>query len=543
MQKKEAKANNIEAQSIELSNEANSKGSNSIAPPGESDTNGTQSAMVSSDDIKQQTQQDSSRPGADTATKGGQERANKWAVLAIVAIGVFMATLDTSIVNISLPTIAHYFGVPLSGAIEWVIIAYLVVIAGVLLPIGRLADMIGRKPIWVAGLIIFTTGSAICGASVSLGMLIAARALQGLGGALIMAISPAMLTSAFPAHERGRALGMNAVIVALGVSVGPTLGGIITEHFTWRWIFYVNVPIGIIGVIATLRILTERFHRNPGRFDPWGAILLAIGLVALTLGLSFGQEWGWTSPLLIGTLIIGVLALALLVIVEQRVSDPIIKFSLLRSRVFLSANVSLILSFLALFAVSFMLPFYLEELRGFSTEQAGLLLTPLPLTIAVLAPFSGALADRIGTRWLAAGGLTIACIGLVFISQLDAHSSIWDIIWRLVLIGAGQAMFQSPNNSALMGAAPRGQQGVASGFLATGRVMGQSLSVALAGAIFASLGGGTAGLLLVSHHASPSQVAALQQTFTNGFHAAFLTSAAIAAIGIFTSLVRGKEKA
>jgi EmrB/QacA subfamily drug resistance transporter len=543
MQQKETKANNVGAQFIAPTNETGSAGSEPIAPTNESNTNGTPSTIVSPNDIKQQTTQESSLPSADNSTKGGEERANKWAVLAIVAIGVFMATLDSSIVNISLPAIAHYFGTALTGAVEWVIIAYLVVIAGVLLTIGRLADMIGRKPIWVAGLIIFTAGSAICGASVSLGMLIAARALQGLGGALIMAISPAMLTSAFPPQERGRALGMNAVIVALGVSVGPTLGGIITENFTWRWIFYVNVPIGIIGIIATLRVLTERFHRNPGRFDPLGAILLAIGLVALTLGLSFGQEWGWTSPLLVGTLTIGVIALVLLVIVEQHVSDPIIQFSLLRSRVFLSANVSLILSFLALFAVSFMLPFYLEELRGFSTEQAGLLLTPLPLTIAVLAPFSGALADRIGTRWLAAGGLAIACIGLVFISQLNAQSSVWDIIWRLVLTGIGQAMFQSPNNSALMGAAPRGQQGVASGFLATGRVVGQSLSVALAGAIFASLGGATAGLLLVSHHASPSQVAALQQTFTNGFHAAFITSAAIAAIGIFTSLVRGKEKA
>ncbi len=290
-----------------------------------------------------------------------------------------------------------------------------------------------------------------------------------------------------------------------------------------------------------MRILTERLHRNPGRFDPWGALFLAVGLVALTAGLSFGQEWGWTSPLLISTLLISVIAFILLVIAELRVKDPIIKFSLLRNRVFLSANVSLILSFLALFAVSFMLPFYLEELRGFTTEQAGLLLTPLPLTIAVLAPFSGALADRIGTRWLAAGGLTIACIGLIFISQLNAQSSIWDIIWRLVLTGVGQAIFQSPNNSALMGAAPRGQQGVAAGFLATGRVMGQSLSVALAGAVFASFGGAVAGLLLVSHRASPTQIPALQQTFSAGFHAAFITSAAIAAIGILTSLVRGKE--
>ncbi len=480
-----------------------------------------------------------------TEVDPGLEHANKWAVLAIVAVGIFMATLDTSIVNISLPTIAHYFGVALSGAIEWVIIAYLVVIAGVLLTIGRLADMIGRKPIWIAGLVIFTTGSAICGAAPSLGLLIAARGLQGLGGALLMSISPAMLTNAFPARERGRALGLNAVVVALGVSVGPTLGGIITEHLTWRWIFYVNVPIGVIGFVASMRVLTEHMRWGRGRFDPLGAVLLAIGLIALTMGLSFGQEWGWTSPLLLGTLVVGITALLALVVVERRVSDPIIDLALLRGRVFLSANASLILSFLALFAVSFMLPFYLEELRGFSTEQAGLLLTPLPLTIAVLAPFSGILADRIGTRWLAAGGLAVACLGLVLISQLNAQSSVWDIVWPLVVTGAGQAMFQSPNNSALLGAAPREQQGSASGFLATGRVVGQSLSVALAGAIFAGLGGAAAGQVLATqqynHALSAAQVSALQQTFAYGFHAAFITCAVIAAIGIFASLVRGNE--
>lgn len=473
--------------------------------------------------------------------------ANKWAVLAVLAIGIFMATLDTSIVNISLPTIARYFGVALSGAIEWVVIAYLIVIAGVLLTTGRLADMIGRKSIWAVGLVIFTTGSAICGASFSLGMLIAARALQGLGGALIMAVSPAILTSAFPASERGRALGMNAVFVALGTSVGPTLGGIITANFTWRWIFYVNVPLGIIGIIATLRILKEprRSGQERGRFDPLGAILLAIGLVCLTLGLSFGQEWGWGSPLLIGTMVVSACAFVALGIVEQRVKDPIIDFSLLHNRVFLSANVSLVLNFLALFAVSFMLPFYLEELRGYSVIEAGLLLTPLPLTIAVIAPISGALADRIGSRWLAAGGLLIACIGLAFISQLNAQSSLWDIIWRLVLTGAGQAMFQSPNNSALMGAAPRSRQGVAAGFLATGRVVGQSISVALAGAIFASLGGALAGSLLVAQqfHATLSlaQVSVLQQNFAHAFQVAFLVCAGLAATGVITSLVRGKE--
>ena len=483
--------------------------------------------------------------GATTAKKeSGQEQPNKWVVFAILAVGIFMATLDSSIVNISLPTIAHFFGVPLSGAVEWIIIAYLVVTAGVLLTVGRIADTIGRKPIWAAGLIIFTVGSAICGASVSLGMLIAARALQGLGGAFIMAISPAMLTSAFPARERGRALGMNAVIVALGVSVGPTLGGIITQSISWRWIFYVNVPLGIIGIIATLRLLRESGRKGERRFDPIGALLLAIGLVGLTLGLSFGQEWGWNSPLLISTLVISALGFIGLIFVERRVSNPIIVSTLLRSRVFLSANVSLILNFLALFAVSFMLPFYLEELRGYSTLQAGLLLTPLPLTIAVIAPFSGTLADRIGTRWLASAGLAIACTGLVFISQLNAQSSTFDIIWRLVFTGAGQAIFQSPNNSALMGAAPREHQGSAAGYLATGRVVGQSVSVALAGAIFTSLGGATAGALLVSNQFhptfSPEHISQLQQTFASGFHAAFIVCACIAAIGVFTSLVRGK---
>lgn len=362
-----------------------------------------------------------------------------------------------------------------------------------------------------------------------------------------MSVSPAMLTNAFPPVERGRALGLNAVVVALGVSVGPTLGGIITEHLTWRWIFYVNVPIGVIGFIASVRILTERMRRGRGRFDPLGAILLAVGLVALTSGLSFGQEWGWTSPLLISTLVGGVIALVALVVVERRISDPIIDLALLRGRVFLSANASLILSFLALFAVGFMLPFYLEELRGFPTQEAGLLLTPLPLTIVFLAPISGFLSDRFGTRWLAAGGLAVACLGLVLISQLNAQSSVWDIVWRLIVTGAGQALFQSPNNSALLGAAPRGRQGSASGFLATGRVVGQSLSVALAGAIFAGLGGAAAGRALAiqqyDHNAlSAAQVSILQQTFSHGFQAAFITCAVIAAIGIFASLVRGKEQ-
>jgi EmrB/QacA subfamily drug resistance transporter len=431
------------------------------------------------------------------------------------------------------------------------VISYLVVIAALLLTIGWLTDMIGRKVAWAVGLAVFTAGSALCGAAPSLSFLIAARGVQAIGGALLFAVSAAMLTAAFPPSERGRALGMNSLIVALGVSAGPAIGGLITESLSWRWIFYVNVPLGIIGFFATLRWLRETAPRVPGRFDLVGALALTAGLSALTLGFSFGQEWGWRSERLILTLVIGVAALLALVLIERVVRDPIIPFSMLRDRVFASANISLVLSFLALFAVSFMMPFYLEQLRGFGVLESGLLLTPLPLTLAVVAPFSGRLADRIGTRWLAAAGLAIACIGLALLSQLTATSSEFDIIWRLVVAGFGQALFQSPNNSALMGSAPRERQGVASGFLATGRVVEQSISVALAGAVFASLGGAAADAQLLALRARAAtdgmdavaaQMRVLEQTFVGALEAAFLVCAVVALIGVATSLVRGRER-
>ncbi|HUZ03337.1 MAG TPA: DHA2 family efflux MFS transporter permease subunit [Thermomicrobiaceae bacterium] len=484
-------------------------------------------------------------PGWIEDRNGASPAANKWAVFVVIALGIFMATLDSSIVNISLPTIARHFQVGLSGTVEWVIIAYLVVVSATLLTIGRLADMVGRKPIWATGLVIFTIGSALCGASTSLPMLVAFRAFQGLGGSLLMAISPAMLTSAFPASERGRALGLNAVMVSLGVSAGPTLGGILTQDLTWRAIFYVNVPIGVVGLIAALKILRREPNRGRGRFDPFGAGLLAVGLAALTLGLSFGQEWGWTSPRSLASIFVGIAGLVATVLFELRTSDPILDFSLFRDRVFSSASFSQILSFLALFAVSFLLPFYLEELRGYSTIRAGLLLTPLPLSIAVVAPISGTLADRVGTRWLASIGLAVACGGLVLISFLTASTPMWQLVGTLMFTGVGQGLFQSPNNSAMLGAAPRGRQGVASGILATGRTVGQSISVALAGAIFAAAGAAAAGAQLSARAAAATaagpSVADLRLTFQHGFRLSFIVCAAIAAVGIFTSLVRGSE--
>ena len=373
------------------------------------------------------------------------ERANKWVVLTLSGTATFMTTLDSSIVNIGLPSIAHAFGVPLSGNIEWVLIGYLVVIAAVLLTFGRLADMLGRKPLFLAGLAVFTLGSALCGAAPSLGTLIAARCFQGFGAAAILCVNVAMITRSFPAAERGRALGLNMILLALGVSAGPTIGGILTQTLSWRWIFYVNLPIGGLAFLAACRLLTERYHLERQRFDLLGAALLATGLAALTLGLSFGQEWGWDSFRFLSSMAIAAVALAGAAWVEQRVPAPVLDPALLRNRVFVFANVSFMICMLALFAVSFLLPFYLEELRGFDTLRSGLLLTPLPLTLALVAPMSGALADRVGSRWLAPLGLAVACAGLLLLGGLTQASSIAYLVLCLIVTGIGQGLFQSPN--------------------------------------------------------------------------------------------------
>jgi EmrB/QacA subfamily drug resistance transporter len=475
-----------------------------------------------------------------------QRVAHSRAVVALVWTGLFMTTLDASIVNIGLPTIARAFGTPLSGTIEWVIIGYLVVAASLLLTVGRLSDMVGRTPIWMTGLGLFTLASVLCGAAPSVLLLIMARLLQGAGAALLLATGTAMLTDAVPPGQRGRVLGLGALAIALGTSVGPTLGGLITEHWSWRWIFYVNVPVGLVAFIAALRFLPRGARRRQGRFDPAGALLLGVGVAALTLGLSFGGEWGWASSRLLGTLAIGVVALGGALLAERHVADPIIRLALFRNRVFSSAIASMTLSMLALFSVGFLLPFYFEELRGFSTAHSGWLLTPLPLMLAIVAPIAGTASDRHGSRLIAPLGLAINAVALFLLARLDTTSSTGDIVWRLGLAGVGQGLFQAPNTRALMETAPETEQGAASGLLATSRIAGQALSVAVAGAVFLGLGGSAGAALLAlkasGAHLSGPVAEPLESTFLHGFHAALTVCSAFAALGAVAALVRGPER-
>ena len=459
-------------------------------------------------------------------------------VFALVAIGVFMATLDSSIVNVSLAAIARHFDIVAGPLLGWVVLAYLVVVAGLLTTVGRLADLLGHRLVWTAGMLVFSGGSALCGAAPSLRTLVLARALQGIGGALLMATGPALLLSAFPKEQRGRAIGLHAVVVGLGVSSGPVLGGILTERFGFRAIFYVNLPFGLVGALFAWLWLAPREARRPVHFDPLGALLLGLGFGALTAVASLGQDLGLRSPLTLALLATVFVALPWLVHHERHHPHPIVDLSLFSDRVFAASSVSLVLSFLASFALSMLLPLYFQQLRGLDLEHTGLLLTPLPVTTALLSPLTGALSDRMGTRVLAAFGMLLLGAALLLLSTLDAHTPLWVAVIGLVLAGVGQAIFRAPNNSALMGAAPPHRQGVASSLLATARVLGQSLSIAIASAIFAAYGSADAGLALTQIAPPAVALAGLQARFHAGYQVALWVMAAVAGVAALTSLMR-----
>ena len=469
------------------------------------------------------------------------EATSKWAVFGLVSVGTFMTTLDASIVNIALPSIAHAFGTPVSGPIEWVVIGYLVAIAATLLSFSRLADIAGRERVWLGGLALFTIGSALSGVAPSLALLVAARATQGLGAALIFAPALALIVDAFPRSERGQALGMNALIVSLGVTAGPTLGGLITESLGWRWIFFVNVPIGLIGLLVARRVFMFAGGVRARRFDLGGAVAFGLGLASLSLGLSFGSEWGWTSLAIVVILAVALVALGSAIVIEGRSRDPLVDLRQLVSRRLGLPLASFLFSILALFAVSFLLPFYLEELRGLTPLAAGLLLTPYSLGLAVAAPISGRLADRGHGRWLGPAGLGLAAASLLSLAQIGLTTSSLEIVLLLAVSGFGQGLFLSPNTSAVMSSVPADQSGTASGLIATTRVVGQALSVAIAGAIFIGLGGAAAGAALVAGGGTaPIADAALDGTFVAAMHAALLVSGVLAAAGAVLSLSRSR---
>jgi EmrB/QacA subfamily drug resistance transporter len=408
----------------------------------------------------------------------------KWLVLVAVGIGTFMSALDGSVVNTILPVIRDYFHSDVA-TIEWVVTVYLLVVSGLLLSFGRLGDLRGNKTVYLWGFMIFVLGSALSGLSPAPLYLIAARAFQALGAAMLFANSPAILTKTFPASQRGQALGLQGTMTYLGLTTGPFLGGWLADTFSWHAVFFINLPIGLLAAWLSWRVIPQDvLAEREERFDLSGAFTFMAGLVALLLGLNQGNSWGWFSPLTLGLFVASIFILATFVWIENRAPAPMLDLSLFRSRVFNLATISPILNYLCVYGVLFLMPFYLIQGRGLSAAQAGLILTAQPLVMALTAPFAGTFSDRIGSQIPTTLGMLILSVGLYLLSRLTPVSSFFQVIIGLAVSGLGVGLFVAPNNSALMGAAPRSRQGIASGVLALARNVGMVLGIGLTGAIF-----------------------------------------------------------
>jgi EmrB/QacA subfamily drug resistance transporter len=449
----------------------------------------------------------------------------KWWTLAATGAGNFLSALGGHIITPVLPVVASDLQTDVA-AIEWVLTVYLLTLCGLLLTVGRLGDLHGHRRLYLGGLAIFTLGALLCGLAPDAWALVAFRAVQAIGAAMVNATMLAILTRAFPAAKRGQAIGYSVMLVYLGLMLGPSLGGWLTTEWGWRTTFLVNVPVGALTLLLSLRFIpADTPGRQAGRFDVAGAATFTLGLVLVLLALNQGQTWGWVSPATLAVLAAGLGLLGLFVVVETRVPSPMLDLGLFRNRTFSAAAASAVLNYVAVFGATFVLPFYLIHARSMSPTQAGLLLTTQPLLMAIVAPIAGTLSDRIGSRPLAVLGMAVQAVGLLLLSRLGPDSLLVEAGVGLALVGVGIGLFTSPNNSAVMGAAPAQRQGIASGVVATARFFGMALGVGLAGAIY---------LTALGSQAEREPAAAI----SHAFDVSVLVLAGVAALGAVTSAVR-----
>lgn len=407
----------------------------------------------------------------------------RWLIFATVGSGIFLATLDGSIVNLALPTLIQELKTSFVS-VQWVVLAYLLTIVALTLTAGRLGDTLGKRKIYFGGYALFALSSAFCGLSPSIHWLIAARVLQGIGAAMVTGLGAALISEAFAPRERGRAMGAIGSVVALGIITGPVLGGLILSRLSWHWIFFVNLPVALVGLFCILRFIPASPPAGPARFDLLGALWLALCLGGMLLALTSFQDQlfaGWIEALmLLGSL--G--ALGLFIFTERRHPAPLLDFKLFRaSSLALNLGAGMV-SFVCTAGLVLLMPFYLQNVRGLSAQQAGLMLAIVPVLIGISAPLAGILADKLGNRPVALIGMGLLALGYLCVSTLGVDTGTVGYLLRFVPMGLGAGLFQAPNNNAVMGAAPRSQLGVVSGLLSNARSLGQVLGVALIGALW-----------------------------------------------------------
>jgi EmrB/QacA subfamily drug resistance transporter len=450
----------------------------------------------------------------------------KWWTLGAVSVGLFMIMLDNTVVNVALPSIQRELGVGLSE-LQWIVAGYALTFAALMLVGGKLADAYGRRRLFVIGIVVFTVASLACGLADTGGQLIAARVVQGAGGALMNPATLSIIAAAFPVRQRGTAIGIWAGVSALALAIGPLVGGLLTEHLSWNWIFFVNVPVGVVGIAASYLLIDETRDETHVRLDLPGLATSALGLFALTYGLIEANTYGWGSPRILGSFAIAAVSLLSFVALERHQRAPMLDLTLFRNRTYVGANVVVLLVALAMFGVFFFVSLYMQNVLGYSPVQAGAAFLPMTILIILLAPFAGRFSDRIGSRWLMTVGMTLVAAQLLLFSRLGTEATFWTLFPALVLGGVGMALTMTPGAAAATRAVPVAKAGVGAAVLNAFRQVGGSLGIAVMGAIVAASVGGVRSV----------------DAFMRGFEHSLLVAAAIALVGALVAavLVRAHE--
>jgi EmrB/QacA subfamily drug resistance transporter len=448
----------------------------------------------------------------------------KWWTLGAVAFGLFMIMLDNTIVNVALPSIQSDLGIGISE-LEWVFNGYALTFGVLMLTGGKLADMLGRRRIFIVGLLIFTVASLFCGLATSAGWLIGARVVQGAGSALMNPATLSIVTATFPPRQRGMAIGIWAGVAAMALAIGPLAGGIITQHLGWNWIFFINVPVGILAIIVTRLVVDEsRDTSADQRLDLPGLLSSGIALFALTYGLIEANSFGWTSARILSLFAIAAVGFVVFVLLELHQRSPMLDLSLFKNGTFAGANSVMLLVGLAMFGVFFYNSLFIQNILGYSAVQTGATFLPMTVLIILVAPFAGKYSDRVGSRWLMGLGMVLLAGSLFIFSRLDASSDFSNILPGLLVGGFGMALVMTPTTSAAMGSVPVDKAGVGSAVLNSMRQVGGALGIAVMGAIVAA-----------SVHAVPGTPESAAQ-FVTGYQHALTVAALIALAGAVLSV-------